>query len=170
MQDYNPYGPPRSTVDDQAPASAGPVAVFPFVLACLAMFLACLAVSAGLRFAYGLHFPALNGLIAAITSVGIAAWLFGRRHRRQFLSAERIRFTLGCFVVFWFFDGFLKIAVRVANGIETTTRRLAVDIAATIVDFLIIWVVVLLLAPVLIRLSVPSSPSPNKSLERTRDR
>ena len=168
MQDHNPYSPPSSAVDDRTPASTAAVSVIPFVLICLAIIFVCLVISTGLSVAFGFYFPALNGLIAAIVSVGITAWIFGRRHRRQLLPSERTRLTFGCFLVFWFFDTFLKIVVRVSNGVETTARQLAVDVAATVVDFLIILAIVFLLVPMLIRLSPPSGPSPNKSLERAR--
>jgi hypothetical protein len=71
-----------------------------------------------------------------------AAWLFARRYRRQLLPIERRYFTYGCFLGFWLFDEFLKVANLLAAYELATVESVATAIGATIIAFALVWVIV----------------------------
>jgi len=155
MTNRNPYDPPRSILTDPSP-TAGTVSVAPYVLGSLAGVLLALLILVMIDRRFGGHSVFVSVLLAAVAPVCIAAELFGRKHHRQFLQRERFRFTFGCFLAFWFFDKGLSLIARWMHGVATVGQQLAIDIVATIVDLLIIWAVVRLVAPLLIRRHEPA--------------
>lgn len=87
---------------------------------------------------WGFISPALFGLVGAATGPSFAAVLFDRRHRRPLLPIELRWLTVGCFLAFWFYDEFLRIAVMLTHA-EETQRNVIRAIFATLVDFTLVW-------------------------------
>jgi hypothetical protein len=146
--------------------------VLPYVLLCFTILVGVLAVALGINRAFEFRSPVFFGLIGILTSVCVAAAAFGWRHSRHFLARERIRFTIGCFAAHWVVDHLPGIVARRLEGQSVTISQVALELEATAVGLLLVWLVVRFVAPRLMPTSEAraAATSSNTSLERTRDR
>jgi len=151
MTTRNPFEPPRSVVADHARPTVDAVSVIPYVLACFVGLFSIFLMLGTIGRVFSIRFTAITGILAVIISVCAAAGLFGRKHRRQFFLVERRRFTFGCFLAFWLFDKGLGLFARFSSGTEVTGRQIASDVVATVFEFLLVWAIVRLVVPPLIR-------------------
>jgi hypothetical protein len=141
------------SLHDGAGPDAGPVSMWPY------LGTAFLATTTALGIAIFLkqHSPFLFGVLGAVSAVSIPAVLFFRKHPRPFYAVEGRWLLAGCFFSFWFYDTFLGFLIRGS----ITGRDIATAIAASFVDFVIVWVIVAVVAIWAMKhyASAPSSPA-----------
>ncbi len=159
MNARNRYQVPRASVTDAILPSTAPVNVFLYVLLSLLLQVAWLVASIAVDRFFGFHAPVVVLICGAITSICIAAAVFGARHSRQFLVVERRRFVTGCFIAHWLVDGFPSIATRFVNG-TMTFSQFALAIEATGVGLLLVWLTVRFAAPLVMPRAPRSIPPP----------
>lgn len=122
-----------------------PVSMWPYLGASLLCgnFMFAIAIFAKIRF--GVTAPMLFGLTNAFISSAVPAYLFFATHRRPLLSVEQRWLTGGCFLVFWFYDGFLRTAHTFIHGEETLRDTLS-EIGGAVFDFVLVLGIVHALA------------------------
>jgi hypothetical protein len=145
-----------------------PSPVWIYVMASFICMTAVVGVAALAKSHWGTNAPALFGFAGAVISVHFAAWLFARTQRRSPLAIERQRLVWGCFLAFWFYDEFLRIAVKLANHADWTGAEVLTAILATVFDFTFVWAIFRYSAPWLLRGYTAREPPqpPNQRLER----
>jgi hypothetical protein len=141
--------------------------MWPYILMCLGWNTCVVLIAALAHQRWGLTSPGFVGFLSASISIVAAGWFFFQNHHRRFLPVERRRFAFGCFFAFWFYDEFLRIAFRAAHS-GINGKGAATAIVATLVDFALVWIVVMCLDIWAVRTygSTEDEPPPNQRLER----
>jgi hypothetical protein len=129
----------------------GPCRVWIYAMASFICMTVVVGIAALAKSRWGTTAPALFGFAGAVISVHFAAWLFARTHRRSLLAIERQRLVWGCFLAFWFYDEFLRIAVKLANHGDWTGPEILTAILATLFDLTFVWAIIRYSAPWLLR-------------------
>ena len=114
------------------------VSMWRYVLACFVCMTTVVGIAWYAKSQWGYSAPGFFGFIGAVISVPVAGFLFANDHRRELRPIERRWLIIGCFLAFWFYDEFLRIAVMFAHR-EETARNITMAIAATIFDLALVW-------------------------------
>jgi hypothetical protein len=128
-----------------APFSDGPVPMWPYIGIAFLASTTALGVAILAKQRLGFAAPVLFGALSAIFAVSLSAVSFFRRHPRPLYAVEGRWLLTGCFLVFWFYDEFFAILALLMRG-GITGRAVAMAIGATVLDFIIVWSMVAVVA------------------------
>jgi hypothetical protein len=130
----------------RGPRTDQPVSMWPYIAAAFVSSTSLLGTAVLVKLRWGVAVPLpLFGLASVCVSTGLAAYLFFANQSRPLFRVERRWLTFGCFLAFWFYDGFVRITLTFIHGEETPLDTIS-EIGGTLFDFAVVWMIVRVLA------------------------